>query len=101
MQRLYVDGGAESCDETPIPFVTNSHPCKKRKGGAASVSKGRPAPLSHPTGSAEVAVRPVRPLYDPDARRSAAHCVISGIPKLDQAQVPKHLELLPYLWSYI
>ncbi len=29
---------------TPIPFVTNSHPCKKRKGGAASVSKGEPAP---------------------------------------------------------
>jgi hypothetical protein len=34
----------KGCDETPIPFVMNSHPCKKRKGGAASVSNGCPAP---------------------------------------------------------
>ncbi|MGB8007376.1 MAG: hypothetical protein WCF48_09605, partial [Terriglobales bacterium] len=40
--------GAASCDETPISFVTNSHPCKKRKGGAASGSKGGPAPPLSP-----------------------------------------------------
>ena len=47
MQRLYVDGTAKSCDEAPAPFVKNSHPCKKRKGGAAA-AKGGPAPRRAP-----------------------------------------------------
>jgi len=73
---------------------------QKTQGWGSLGLQGGGSPIA-PYKSAEVAESAVPPSYDTGAQRSAAHCVISGTSKLYQAQVPKHLKLLPHLWPYI